>query len=262
MKRIFLFCSLVATIFASCSILEMGSQEGVAEEYKVFQIAKTGIKLHTQMLNSLGQEGWEVDEIEAIVSTSNHKSNGIDVGTRSVTHLFKRHRVENNKLALSPEGYAVWEYKLLTITDKKVDAQVAALNEMGNERWELVGTYTELGPVRSSGKGVHKITTTAINYTANRPQKARISKSLAKKSINKPLTRVEYKIVRVESDEEAETHTKLLNEAGLEQWEMASSYTEVGEKGKRVGSWRAGFIGTKAVNYILKRYIAEPTQQE
>lgn len=262
MKRIFLFCCLVATIFTSCSILEIGSQEGVAEEYKVFQIAKTGIKLHTQMLNSLGQEGWEVDEIEAIVSTSNHKSNGIDVGTRSVTHLFKRHRVENGRIVLSPEGYAVWEYKLQTLTDKSEEAQLRALNDMGDNRWALAGSYTELGPVRSSGKGVHKITTSAINYTMRRPQEARKSKAIAKKRLNEGASRIEYKIVRVESDEEAEAHTKLLNEAGLEQWEMSSSYTEVGEKGKRVGSWRAGFIGTKAVNYILKRYIAEPTQQE
>ena len=234
--------------FVSCNKSSSVSYEQSLKEYQHVKVAGKGKSAHIAQLNELGQQGWEVVGIETDV-TSNLAGNGIDVGTTGIICLFKRECVANP--AINPGNRTAWEYTYVQLAGKNLKKKGDALNELGLQGWELVATYTEIGPVRNNRWDINRIATASINYTLSRDIDP--AKSVEQANPTTVTKQVEYKVIQVPIEKSEETHTQLLNAEGMERWELVSSFTEVGEVGVRRVGWRAGFVGTYSVSYILKR---------
>ena len=249
MKRIpLLACCLLTLSLASCnseeSIEQATQTERAIKEYQVINLSGKSAKAQAQILNNLGREGWEVENVETEVAC-NHGGNGIDVGTTSIMHILKRPSITPT------EGIAAWEYMLWQAGGKTLKAHNNKLNELGLQGWEVVGTITEIGPVRYPIRwDLNKIYTSAIKITLSRTPNA------PKQDITQ--RQIEYKVLQIAAEKSAQVQTNLLNEAGADRWELTSTYTEIGEIGVQRSGWRAGFVGTYAVNYVLKRDYINP----
>ena len=249
MKRIpLLICCLITLSVASCKSeggAEQATQaEQATKEYQVINLSGKSAKAQAQILNQLGSEGWEVESVETEVAC-NRAGNGIDVGTTSIMHILKRPSIT------PAEGNTAWEYMLWQAGGKTLKAHNSKLNELGMQGWEVVGTITEIGPVRYPIRwDLNKIYTSAIKITLSR------TPNTPKQTITQ--RQIEYKVLQVAAEKSAEHQTNLLNEAGIDRWELTSTYTEIGEIGVQRSGWRAGFVGTYAVNYVLKRDYINP----
>lgn len=251
MKRIpLLICCLIAIVLTSCTSegdMKQAPKTRPSKEYQVINIWGKTAKKQTQILNDLGKEGWEVVSIECDVA-SDSSGSVVDVGTTSIMHILKR------PIASTIEGKSAWEYMLWQAGGMTIKKQNSKLNELGLQGWEVAGTFTELGPVRHTRieygfYRIWRIHTSAIKVTLSRTDA--VVDSVEQKQI-------EYKVIQVAAEKSAEHQTNLLNEAGAEYWELASTYTEVGEAGVQRAGWRAGFVGTYAINYVLKRDYTAP----
>ena len=253
MKRIpLLVCCLIVFSLASCKSEESTEQtvqtNRAVKEYKVINLYGKTTKKQTQMLNDLGREGWEVENVETEIA-SHINGNGIDVGTTSIMHILKRPSID------TIEGINTWEYMLWQAGGKTLKAHNNKLNELGMLGWEVVGTITEIGPVRYPIRhDLTKIQTSAIKITLSRTPNA------PKQEITQ--RQIEYKVIQVPIEKSAQTQTNLLNEAGADRWELTSTYTEIGEIGVPRTGWRAGVVNTYAVNYVLKRNFINPVVPE
>ena len=229
--------------------IEQTPQTRPSKEYQVINIWGKTTKKQTQILNDLGKEGWEVVSIECDVA-SDSSGSVIDVTTTSIMHILKR------PIASTIEGKSAWEYMLWQAGGMTIKKQNSKLNELGLQGWEVAGTFVEIGPRHSASwwircvlVSLHNIYTSAIKVTLSRTDT--VVDSVEQKQI-------EYKVIQVAAEKSAEHQTNLLNEAGAERWELASTYTEVGEAGVQRAGWRAGFVGTYAINYVLKRDYTAP----
>ena len=238
MKRLMLICCLAAITFVSCQGPAVADKE-----YKHLKISGKGIKTQTAMLNELGKQGWEVVSIDTNVATTNPNGSSVDVGTTAINHLFKR-----LYLGEDAEADIAWEYRIVPAAGKGLKAQNKLLNSVGSDGWILVGSYTEIGPVKGRARNLWVVKTTAINYTLTQSTDA----SLAYID-DEGRARMEYKVIQIPVEKSMDHKTKLLNDLGAEKWELVSSYTVEGEVGVNRGSWRAGYVGTYAECYVFRR---------
>lgn len=99
MKKIVLFCSLIALSLVSCCEQgETTAPKNCAWEYKVLELSGSDVTAHTTAINELTKQGWVLVNSHSAIATSIGKLNNgyehIDVKTHSVSYVFKRPYVE------------------------------------------------------------------------------------------------------------------------------------------------------------------------
>lgn len=246
-RVIMLLCSLLTLTLMSCGGASSGEQSSQGKDYTVVRVTDRSVSNQTATLNQWASEGWELEAIETELATL---SNGttVDLGTTAINHVLKRQGNFN--------GCLRWEYMVMPVAGKTIKKQNQILNERGLEGWVVAGTYTELGPVRYPGnRNLWRVQTTSIDYTLSRPKS--FDANAKAEDVVPQNSGVEYKLIQIAAEKKADTQTDLLNNAAIEGWELVSSYNEVGEVGVNRRGWRAGYVGTYAVTYVLMRPLTQ-----
>ena len=262
MKKLLIICSLIAMGLVSCHSVEKVDEPKTSWEYKVLKITGKGIKKQAAQLNELGLQGWEVINLETEITTNYPQGYGgtsVNVGTCAINCVLKRPIAGMQ----APNGRTAWEYSIVQIAGKKLKAQNKMLDDLGQEGWEVIGSFSELGTIRSSRyMKICDIRTTSVDYTLRNTQSAiapETKPSTEAEGVNVVAQpKWEYKILQV-AGKNADTHSAMLTELGRDGWMLVSSHTETGESGLQRSGWRAAYINTYAVDHIFKRRIAEPT---
>ena len=261
MKKLLIVCSLIAMGLVSCHSIEKADEHKTAWEYKVLKIKGKGIKTQAAQLNELGLQGWELINLETEVTTNYTQGYGgasVNVGTCAINCVLKRPILGMQ----APNGRPAWEYSIVQIAGKKLKAQNKMLNDLGQEGWEVIGSFSELGTLSANRyRNICDIRTTSVDYTLrnSQPELATDAKPSTEAEganiVAQP--KWEYKILQV-TGKSADAHSAMLNELGREGWLLASTHTETGEGGLQRSNWRAAYINTYAVDHIFKRRIELP----
>jgi hypothetical protein len=263
MKKLLIICSLIAMGLVSCHSSEESHDSKTTWEHKVIKITGKGIKSQAAQLNELGLLGWELINIDTEITTSYTRGHNfgasVNVGTCAINAVMKR-PIAGMK---TPNGQTAWEYNIVQIAGKKLSSQNKTLNELGAQGWEVIGSFSELGTLRSSRySNVCDIRTTSVDYTLRNAQTEITAPDEPSTEAETPTVvespKWEYKILQV-AGKNADAHSAMLNELGRDGWLLVSSHTENGESGLQRSGWRAAYINTYAVDHIFKRRIAEQT---
>lgn len=163
-------------------ILGMKAPNGrTAWEYNIVQIAGKKLSAQNKLLDDLGAQGWEAIGSFSELGTinANRYWKLCDIRTTSVDYTLRNTQSQttsevkpstNEEGTPKVESYTKWEYKILQVGGKGVDAHTAMLNELGREGWLLVSTHTETGEsgLQRSGWRAAYINTYAVDHIFKR----------------------------------------------------------------------------------------------